>query len=354
MTQRLSWRGLGTPEFLVGALLVIMVALGLGLIARLGQLNWLLLYLLASSITVILLRWLPVEPGALLSRRPARRALVLLMAGICCLLAAIPNGLAAWYVLPILALICCNVLLGRATQRVSAAPDREVDEWQEEMRNRAHLVGYRLLAIFVLGLAGAYLGSYITRAWLAQSFGIWVVVAELLLFLPAMVLAWEQPDPVVEPVWRSVRTTWLRRAVFAALAFELLLPVLASLALLVVPPQISTTVRAASRESRGCSYLGATETVGWVLQATLPISAEVCWTGARAFEQWGMNESDCATAMTSGLLAKTVSCRRKVLADGTLYFTYTTRLVSPAVPFVGRDVPITVAVSRTGRLLEFP
>ncbi len=354
MTRGISWRDLRTPEFLVGALLVIFISLGLALVAALGQLTGFFLYLLVSAVSLVLLRWLPVEPGRLLSRRSIRRALILSMAGVCGLLAAMPNQLATWYVLPLLALICCNILLGRATQRVSAAPDREVDEWQEKMRNRAHVVAYRLLAIVVLGLAGAYVASYTIREWMAQSFGVWAVLAELLFFLPAMVLAWMQPDPVVEPAPRSLRATWLRRIIFTAVAAELLLPVISGLALLVVPPQISTTVRAAGNQSQRCSYLGATETVGLVLQATLPISAQVCWTGSRAFEDWGMNQSDCEAAMTSGLVATTVSCHRQLLTDGTLYFRYTTRLESPAIPFIWRDFPLTVAVSRTGRLVQFP
>ena len=353
-----SWhrrRGYGSPEFLLSVGLTLCAALGLAGLLAMGQFTWFLLYLVATLVTVLVLRAIPVEPGAVLSRRPARRGLVLLIGATCCLLTSIPSPLGTWYLLPTLFLIFCNVMLGRATQRISAAPVQDVDEWQESMRNRAHVVAYWILAaVVVLGVGGAYVISYATRAWLADSFGVWIALAELLLFLPAMVVAWTQSDPVVEYVRPRGPIRWSRYLVFGAVAVELLLPVVSGLAMLVLPPQVNTTPRPAADQVRGCSYLGAITTVGWVFQAQLPISADVCWTGVRAVEQWGMNRSDCNPETTSGLLVTTVSCTRRLLPNGTLYFDYTARLESPGLPFVQRDVSLKVAVSRTGRLLAFP
>ena len=338
------------PDFLVGAVLVFCAAIVATLLFALsGRWQWSELYLIFVAVTILAVRVVPVEPGALLRRRVARRTLVGVIVGVCLLMVIVGGGLGYYLWLGILCLVFCDVLLGRATQRMATAP-----EWQESLRNRAHRTAYWVVAAsFLVFFFGSYVATQQTRAWLSQGRGggLWIVSAELLFCLPAMVIAWSQSDPVPEFLSPPRHLAWMRRATVAMVSVALLAPVLASLALTVLPITTQSSVRPS--QSR-CLNFRATETVGILVEAQLPIAALACWNGRRAVEMFGMNRSDCMQADTQLATMQTIACRRMVSTSGTLRFVYTARVGSPFLPFMARVVSLRVTLTRTGRVLQFP
>ncbi|MDA8330815.1 MAG: hypothetical protein M0027_06330 [Candidatus Dormibacteraeota bacterium] len=343
------------PDFLVGAVLVFCAAIvPLLLFAVPGRWQWPEVYLIFVVVTILAVRVVPVEPGALLRRRVARRTLVGAIVGICLLMVIVGGDLGDYLWLGILGLVFGDVLLGRATQRMATAPDDRVDEWQESLRNQAHRTAYWLVGVgFLVFFFGTYVATEQTRAWLSQGRGggLWIVSAELLFCLPAMVIAWNQSDPVRERLSPPWHLTWMRRATIAMVSVALLAPVLASLALPVLP----ITTQSSVRPTQGrCLNFRATETVGIMVEAQLPIAAQACWNGRRAFETFGMNRSDCMQADTQMATLQTISCQRTVSTTGTLRFVYTARVGSPFLPFIRRAVSLRVTLTRAGRVLQFP
>jgi hypothetical protein len=343
------------PDFLVGAVLVFCTGiLATLLFAVPGRWQWSEVYLIFVAVTILAVRVVPVEPGALLRRRLARRTLVCVIVGVCLLMVIVGGGLGYYLWLGVLCLVFCDVLLGRATQRMATAPDDRVDEWQESLRNRAHRTAYWLVGgAFLVFFFGTYVATEQTRAWLSQGRGggLWIVSAELLFCLPAMVIAWSQSDPVSEFLSPPWHLAWARRATVAMVSLALLAPVLASLALPVLP----ITTQSSVLPSQGrCLNFRATEIVGIMVEAQLPITAQACWNGQRAVEIFGMNRSDCMPADTQLATLQTISCRRTVSTAGTLRFVYTARVGSPFLPFMARVVSLRVTLTRTGRVLQFP
>ena len=343
------------PDFLVAAVLAFCAAvLATLLFAVSGQWQWSEVYLIFVAVTILAVRVVPVEPGTLLRRRLARRTLVCVIVGVCLLMVVAGGGLGDYLWLGALCLVFCDVLLGRATQRMATAPEDRVDEWQESLRNRAHRIAYWLVGgAFLVFFFGSYVATEHTRDWLSQGSGggLWIVSAELLFCLPAMVIAWSQSDPVREFLSPPWYLAWARRATVAMVSLALLAPVLASLALPVLP----ITTQSSVLPSQGrCLTFRATETVGILVEAQLPIAALACWNGRRAVEQFGMNRSDCTPADTQLATVQTISCRRTVSAGGTLRFLYATRVGSPFLPFMTRVVRLRLTLTRTGRVLQFP
>jgi len=343
------------PDFLVGAVLAFCAAVGATFLFALpGRWQWSEVYLIFVAVTILAVRVVPVEPGAILRRRVARRSLVGVIVGVCLLMLIVGGGLGYYMWLGTLFLVFCDVLLGRATQRMATAPDDQVDEWQESLRNRAHRTAYWMVgAAFLVFFFGTYVATQQTRAWLSHGSGggLWVVSAELLFCLPAIVIAWSQSDPVPELLLPPRHLAWMRRLTGGMVTVALLAPVLASLALPILP----ITTQSSVRPSQGrCLNFRATETVGIMVEAQLPISALACWNGRRAVETFGMNRSDCMPADTQLATMQTISCRRTVSTTGTLRFVYTARVGSPFLPFMERVVSLRVTLTRTGRVLQFP
>ncbi|MGA9775270.1 MAG: hypothetical protein WBU92_05050 [Candidatus Dormiibacterota bacterium] len=343
------------PDFLVGVVLGICAAIfATVLFAAAGSWQWAEFYLIFVVVTILAVRVVPVEPGALLRRRVPRRSLVVVIGAVCLLMVIFGTGLGYYLWLGTLFLIFCDVLLGRATQRMATAPDQRVDEWQESLRNRAHRIAYWLVGVgFLVLIFTTYVATQQTRAWLSEGLGgaLWVVAAELLFCLPAMVIAWSQSDPVPEMLLPPRSLAWMRRLTVGMVTVAFLAPVVASLALPVLP----ITAQSFVHPSQGrCLNFRATETVGIMVEAQLPIAAQACWNGRRAVEVSGMNRSDCFPTDTQLSTVQTISCRRTVSAGGTLRFAYTARVASPFLPFMGRVVTLRVTLSRTGRVLQFP
>ena len=321
------------------------------------------IYLLLVVATVIVVRSVPVQPGTWLSRQLVRRCLVIATAAVTAsfLLPAFPASFAALIFLGV-----CDLALGRATQRIGSAETYELDERQEAIRNRAHWIAYPILAVGVgATLIVAEAATPATRQWLGAVFqgnGAGTAFLEMLFFLPAMVIAWLEPDRVVST--DAPRSDHGFRAQLAAgmVALCLILPFALALTAFVAPVQTSSyiqpqgpyTPEGATSPTGQCSYFGARKQVGYGFSVNLPLSAVACWDGTRAVEDWGMNDSDCLPNFTSLISATRTICSRTTDSNGTLRFVYGTRLTSPLIPFLRRDVELTIAVTKDGKVVQFP
>ncbi len=250
-------------------------------------------------------------------------------------------------------------MLGRATQRVASAPDNVVDERQEALRNRAHAIAYWILAAAVLPIVVvAQVAGPDSRQWLQDSLrnGGALAFFELLFFLPAMVFAWLETDAAESD--DNVPTRWLRSNILATamVALALVAPVIFALSVIVLPVRTTAFVRSGPGGTPGvtCAEFRALSQVGVGESASLPLAAGACWDGKKAFEEWGMNRSDCQLANTDGAFVETTACSRTTGTDGALRFVYAARVRPAVLPFLSKDVELRLTVSRDGRVLEFP
>jgi len=295
------------------------------------------------------------------ARRAVRRGLVSAIAIGCAMLILSPYGPDDVGGAPFLLLVLALgfVLLGRATQRVASAPDAQVDERQEALRNRAHRLAYGIFAVLV---GGTVLVSYVatpeSRAWLTSPLhsGLAITFFLLLFFLPAMVLAWLEPDRLAGEDIPSLSATPLARVATAMVAIALLTPIVLSLTLLLGP--IRTTTRVVPQPTQDpalhCTYFEARAQVGLGFGAALPLIAVACWDGKKAAEEWGLNASDCTPRMTEMTSVEELECARTTDADGTLHFVYKARVRSALLPFITRDAVMVLVLTRDGRVVRFP
>jgi hypothetical protein len=84
------------------------------------------------------------------------------------------------------------------------------------------------------------------------------------------------------------------------------------------------------------------------------LSAVACWNGTKAYESWGLNNSDCIPRRTEFVYYATIECRRIEAADGSLHFIYRTKLRSAVLPFITREVVLTLWLTEDGKVLQFP
>jgi hypothetical protein len=344
-----------TPVRITAALILLILGFNVLFIPEVGVIA----YAVFVVATVFVVRSVPVEPGIWLGRRNVRRGLVVVIAVITLSFLTRP------YVDPnsggflfLLLLVLGDVALGRATRRMATAPDRLLDERQEALRNRAHRLAYWLLAVSAgLTVLAADIISPDTRRWLEEGVrgaGPVVTFIQFLFFLPAMVLAWLEPDRLTgidAPVLQ-----WGRRAAVATtmVAIALLTPLALSLVLALAPIRTSTYARVDTGNGGQCRYFDARKQVGLGMGATIPLSAVVCWDGTTASEEWGLNSSDCLPQMSAFAIVSAAACRRTTDPNGTLRFTYHAVVRSAILPFVTRDVVMTLAVAKDGRVVQFP
>lgn len=318
-------------------------------------------YAALALATAVVLRQVSREPGSWLGRRRVRRGLVALLGAVC--LALLLSGLwpstAAVPVLLFILLILLNIALGRATQRVATAPDATVDERQEALRNRAHLFSYRLLAIvltltLLIGVARPQLVHGLTLGFVGY--------LQLLFGLPAMVLAWIEPDRLAPESEHKVRDVWAAVSL-PLLGLTIATPFLLSLVLTFLPvhatasmspPQLGFVGSAGARSAVQCREFLARTTVGAGVQADIPLHASACWDGRHAFEAWGMNRSDCLPASTMLTTVTAARCTRTTDADGTLHFTYRAAVRPALLPFLVREVEVSIVLDRNGHVQRFP
>jgi lysylphosphatidylglycerol synthetase-like protein (DUF2156 family) len=167
-----------------------------GLTTPLPLLGYLLLVLVTWTVVAGVRR----EPGSWLSRRAVRRAVVAGIAVDCVGVVATSSPglqLGSATLALLLLLVLLNIALGTATQRIATAPEGWIDERQEALRNRAHRGSYPVFAAAVGVFLVADVVSPPSREWVEHVFssgGLFVLV-ELLLVLPAMVLAFIEPAP---------------------------------------------------------------------------------------------------------------------------------------------------------------
>jgi hypothetical protein len=342
-----------------------------------GMGAWLIGYVFLVLATCVALRKTRRQPGSWLGRRVVRRGLVGLIAVTCVVLVATPapsnpypGSTGGGLLLLVVFLVVLNIALGGATQRVAAAPDSSLDERQEAVRNRAHRIAYVVFAAAVGGcLVVADVASQQTRSWLGSSIagGGFVAFLELLFVLPAMVLAFLEPEfrpSDVREAMDAPRQSGGTRSALMLLTLTVGLPFLMSVLVAVLPPRTATTIQAPSSPvaqqsgapsaTTTCREFFARRDVGYGISAALQLHAQVCWDGRRAIEDYGMNQSDCHPDGTDLVTVATTQCTRTTDAKGTLAFTYRTDVASGLTPFLTRQVTLQLVVDRNGNVLQFP
>jgi hypothetical protein len=158
-----------------------------------------------------------------------------------------------------------------------------------------------------------------------------------------------------------MRNNTRARFAYGMVTVAVVLPVLLSLSLAVAPIRTSsfTKPEPAVASPNGastdrCTYFYARKQVGIGFGATIPLTAVACWNGTTAFEEWGLNSSDCHPNRTAFVTDTTIECRRTAGPDGSLHFTYRTVLRSSILPFVSRDVVTTLSLAKDGKVVQFP
>jgi hypothetical protein len=352
-----------TVERVVAAFVLVLV--GFGLLASVAFFGATWLYFVYLLVTVFVVRSVAVEPGKWLGLRAVRRGLVLLTTLVTLDFLAMSLTDFRTFGLALLVLLAlCDLALGRATRRIATAEPGHLDERQESLRNRAHRIAYAILALSVgLVVVVAEVVSPSTRRWLSDAIGGGTIVTfvQLLFFLPAMVIAWIEPDRIAdEDASIMGKNTWARVA-YAMVATAVVLPIVLALSLAVAPVRMSAFTKSqppftgqGNQAATGCEYFDAREQVGIGFGATIPLAAVACWNGTMAFESWGLSSSDCHPGRTELVTDTTVQCTRVTGADGSLHFTYRTSLRSPILPFVSRDVAVTLDLTKEGKVVQFP
>jgi hypothetical protein len=345
--------------------LVVAVLLGLFLVGFLPLGATSLAYLVLVLATIAVVRSGPVEPGAWLGLRLVRRALVLLISVITIDFLTSGSSYQATEFPLLLALALADFALGRATRRIASAEARDLDERQESLRNRAHRIAYSILAgSVVLVLVIADLATPESHRWLADAIrgGAAISFLQLVLFLPAMVIAWIEPDRISDEDAPRLRRSLRAQLAYAMVALCIVVPVLLSVALLVAPVRTSAFTVANPVEfgaGSACGndhglYFEARKQAGWGFAATIPITAVACWNGTRAYPLWGVYGSDCHPRGSEGIIDSTVACQQRTSSDGTLTFTYQTTLRPAILPFISRDVVMTLSLTKDGKVVRFP
>jgi hypothetical protein len=347
---------LTTPRLTAG-LVVALLAVPLLLLALAeGGEGWAVLaYLALVLATMTVLRGVRREPGSWLGRRAVRRALVVAIGAVCAgLLAGVsPSSAAAVQAFLLIALVLLNVALGLATERIATAPDQSVDERQEALRNRSHRLAYWTFAVLVGGtLLVADVASHQSRSWLetTMSLGGWIVLLELMLVLPAITMAWLEPDRIAPEHAASTGGSRTRIGL-AMLAITIVTPFLFAVALPALPARTTGSV---SRLGARCAEFTAATRVGVVVTASIPLHAVACWDGRTATESWGLNASDCNLGFSALASVETVRCSRTTGADGTLHYTYSAVVRPQFLPLVNREVTMQLVLDRDGRVVRFP
>jgi hypothetical protein len=356
-------RPLVTADRVVAALILILV--GLGVLASMAVFGATFLYVVYLLVTVFVARSVPVEPGAWLGVRVVRRGLVVVTALITLdFLAMSLADFRAFGLTLLVALALCDLALGRATRRIATADLDHLDERQKALRNRAHRIAYVILALSVgLVVTVAELASPSTRRWLSDAIGAGGLFSfiQLLFFLPAMVIAWIEPDRIADEEATRIRKNRWARIAYSMVAIAVVLPIVFAISLALAPVRVSTFTQPQSdfvsqtgTFAGHCKYFDARAQVGIGFTATIPLTAVACWNGTTAFEDWGLNNSDCHPAGFEMVIDATRECRRVTGSDGSLRFTYRTTLRSAILAFVSRDVVMTLDLSKDGKVVQFP
>lgn len=344
---------------------LVLVLAGLFLLASIAVFGASWLYLVYLLVTVFVVRSVAVEPGRWLGLRVVRRGLVAITALIALdFLAISAQNMRFVGAALVLLLALCDLALGRATRRIATADLDHLDERQEFLRNRAHRIAYVIFGVS-LGLVVLVtdLASPSTRQWLSDVVGGGGVVTfiQLLFFLPTMVIAWIEPDRIPDEDASRLRRNPRARVAYGMVAVALALPIVFALSLAVAPVRTSTLtdqqpdlVGQNGINAGKCEYFQAVDQVGIGFGAAIPISAVACWNGRIAFEEWGLNDSDCHAAATVLVIESIRECSRYTDGAGSLHFVYRTTVSSSILPFISRDLLMTLVLSKNGKVVQFP
>jgi hypothetical protein len=349
---RKRWYRYRRPEVLTTAVALLLLVAAAGLASLTPATLWVSAYLLFVVITIVAVRAVPIEPGSWMRRRPVRRALVLLIVAACLTTAIAAQRMQGATFLIVLLLAFCDLALGRSTQRLATSPDERVDEWQEKLRDRSHRLAYWVLAAITIPVVlAAYVATTQTRSWLSVGLSGQLLVPffELLFCLPAMVIAWSQPDPIFEFLAPPRKIAWLRGLVTAMAVIALVGPVVLSASVALWP--LATVVHSEAAQASRCHYFRETSTAGIGVEAQHVTSAVVCWNGKRAHGLWGLSGADCGFVDAVMATARVIACRRTVSPSGTLTYTSCVEVHPSLLPFLTRVLSVELKVSRAGKVL---
>jgi hypothetical protein len=359
--------------------IVPLVAAGVsGIPSILPTLGYLVLLLVTWGVVASVRR----EPGSWLGRRAVRRGVVAAIAADCAGVVATSSPgaqLGSATVLLLLFLVLLNIALGRATERMATAPDGSVDERQEALRNRAHRLAYPVFAVIVGALLLADAVSTPSREWAEHVLGtgVFFVFLELLFVLPGMVLAVIEPapPPPESDAPARPRAANLRARVAVVLVVMVFaLPFLASVGVVVLPlhssavvntslpslaPQVSGTPASPSSAdqqvtSPACGSFMTAVYAGWVVYAELPVFANACWDGHRAYEPSGSSSTYYPGCWSASVLVavSAAQCTPTTATgiDGTYTLTWRATVSPELLPFLSRSVDVKVIIDRNGRV----
>ncbi|HUY10095.1 MAG TPA: hypothetical protein VMW80_11755 [Candidatus Dormibacteraeota bacterium] len=304
--------------------------------------------------TVFVVRRVSSRPGPWLSRRLVRRTVVA-VAGLSCLVLLItpPDLLGGTVALLLIVLALCNVLLGRATSQITVSLPRRLDERQGSLRDRAFRSAYWIVA----GSAGvlvvvSYLATDGSRAWLGAAVEGGPVVAfiALLICLPAMLIAWLEPDRATPAPPATRASLFAGRLAMTMVVVSLLAPVVGAATVLTVPSQVGPAGQYLTPMGSECAHFQRVTIIsGWFGTYSVR-GANVCWNDhhVRVVDFQGQRISCDTTANL--VTVSTAACGARLDSKGTLRVTYAA-MVRPAVlSFLSRKLDITFAVDRRGRL----
>jgi hypothetical protein len=288
----------------------------------------------------------------------ARRVAVLAVLAVCALLVS-PLPLLGLGLVAAPALAALDAVLLAATGGLAFARAGSLDERQAALRDLAYRRGFRLLGLGIVAAVMAWVvSSYVLVVLVGPSGGLTevdsgisgrllVAIAELIVMLPSLVIAWS-PREVRGPGGKLVPA-------FAvpALAVGWLL------ALAWAPAQPAAVAHdfSVSTSESTCAHFVAGRIVGGGFGATVGMRVEVCWNGKTAallpepdrfFTACGADNVE-DFAVVSG-----TTCTTTVDARGTLHYTVHGHVEPLPFSMGARDVSMELAVARDGRVLRQP
>ncbi|MGA7172699.1 MAG: hypothetical protein WCB86_01165 [Candidatus Dormiibacterota bacterium] len=312
---------------------------------------WYFLFVVA---TVFVVRRVSSRPGPWLGRRLVRRVVVS-VAGLSCLvlLIAPPDLLGGTVAFLVIVLALCNVLLGRATSQITLSLPLHLDERQGSLRDLGFPSAYWIVAGGAcVMVVVAYFATASSRAWLGASVegGPVVVFIALLICLPAMLIAWFEPDRATPSPPVSRASLFASRLTMTMVVVSLAAPVAGAAMVLTAPAQVGPAGRFLTPMGPQCGHFQRVAMVGGWFSTSSVLGVNVCWNNqrARVVDFQGQRIS-CATSAYL-VTASTAACRARLASNGTLRVTYTAKFQPVVLSFLSREVDITFTVDRRGRL----
>jgi hypothetical protein len=287
----------------------------------------------------------------------ARRTAVLAVTALCAVLVT-PLPLHGFGLAAALALALLDVLLVGATGGLAFARDGSLDERQAAQRDLAYRQGFRLLGLGIVlavvatvvgGAVATFAGGGMVQVDSGASGRLLIAIAELMVMLPTLVVAWSTRDRVGRGL------TVVPALAVPALAAAWLLALVATPAQAAGASRNSTVI--ASVQGATCQHFVAGRIVGGGFGATVGMRVEVCWNGRTAFLEPGQDPfmTACGADNVEDFAVVTgTTCTTTVDARGTLRYTVRARVEPLPLSMGARDVAMELVVTRDGRVLRQP